>query len=325
MLSRRHVVGLAAIAAPSLLISRARASDWPAKPVKIVVPFTPGGSTDITARLVGNRLQEVWGQTVVVENKPGAGGNIAADMVAHSDADGYTIFIVGPGMATNPFLYPSLSYDPVKDFEPVTLLITQPNLMCVPNSSPARSVQEFIAFCNNNRGKVTYASSGNRTTLHLSGELFKRLARVEMIHIPYRGGAPAINDLIPGRVDVIFDNMPSILSHVQAGHLRALAVTTKERVSVVPEIPTLDESGVPGFDVFSWFGFFVPAKTPPEVIAKINADTNAALAYPSVKTRFEQLGAVPKGSTAAELAAFLKSETDKWGPVIRDDRIKVEN
>jgi tripartite-type tricarboxylate transporter receptor subunit TctC len=325
MLSRRHVVGLAAIAAPSLLISRARASDWPAKPVKIVVPFTPGGSTDITARLVGNRLQEVWGQTVVVENKPGAGGNIAADMVAHSDADGYTIFIVGPGMATNPFLYPSLSYDPVKDFEPVTLLITQPNLMCVPNSSPARSVQEFIAFCNNNRGKVTYASSGNRTTLHLSGELFKRLARVEMIHIPYRGGAPAINDLIPGRVDVIFDNMPSILSHVQAGHLRALAVTTKERVSVTPEIPTLDESGVPGFDVFSWFGFFVPAKTPPEVIAKINADTNAALAYPSVKTRFEQLGAVPKGSTAAELAAFLKSETDKWGPVIRDDRIKVEN
>ena len=325
MLNRRHFVGLAAIAAPSLLLSRARAADWPAKPVKIVVPFTPGGSTDITARLVGNRLQEVWGQTVVVENKPGAGGNIAADMVAHSDADGYTIFIVGPGMATNPFLYPSLSYDPVKDFDPVTLLITQPNLMCVPNSSPAKSVQEFIAFCNDNRGKVTYASSGNGTTLHLSGELFKRLAKVEMIHIPYRGGAPAINDLIPGRVDVIFDNMPSILSHVQAGHLRALAVTTKERVGITPEIPTLDESGVPGFDVFSWFGFFVPAKTPPEVIAKINADTNAALAHPPVKTRFEQLGAVPKGSTPEALAAFLKSETDKWGPVIRDARIKLEN
>ena len=325
MLNRRQFVGLAAIAAPSLLLSRARAADWPAKPVKIVVPFTPGGSTDITARLVGNRLQEVWGQTVVVENKPGAGGNIAADMVAHSDADGYTIFIVGPGMATNPFLYPSLSYDPVKDFDPVTLLITQPNLMCVPNSSPARSVQEFIAFCNDNRGKVTYASSGNGTTLHLSGELFKRLARVEMIHIPYRGGAPAINDLIPGRVDVSFDNMPSILSHVQAGHLRALAVTTKERVGITPEIPTLDESGVPGFDVFSWFGFFVPAKTPPEVIAKINADTNAALAHPPVRTRFEQLGAVPKGSTPAALAAFLKSETDKWGPVIRDARIKLEN
>jgi tripartite-type tricarboxylate transporter receptor subunit TctC len=325
MLTRRHLVGLAVVAAPAILTSRARGANWPAKPVRIVVPFTPGGSTDITARLVGNRLQEVWSQTVVVENKPGAGGNIAADLVAHSEADGYTIFIVGPGMATNPFLYPSLSYDPVNDFAPVTMVITQPNLMCVPNSSPATSVKEFIGYCNDNRGKVTFASSGNGTTLHLSGELFKRLAKVEMTHIPYRGGAPAINDLIPGRVDVIFDNMPSILSHVQVGHVRALAVTTKQRVAVVPDIPTLDEAGVPGFDVFSWFAFFVPAKTPPEVIAKINADTNAALVHPPVKTRFEQLGATPKGSTPAELAAFLKSETDKWGPVIRDARIRVEN
>ncbi|MBR0870125.1 tripartite tricarboxylate transporter substrate binding protein [Bradyrhizobium tropiciagri] len=325
MLNRRNFVGLAAMAAPAILTGRAWATGWPAKPVRIVVPFTPGGSTDITARLVGNRLQEVWGQTVVVENKPGAGGNIAADLVAHSDPDGYTVFIVGPGMATNPFLYPSLSYDPVNDFAPVTMLITQPNLMCVPNTSPAHSVKEFIAYCTGNRGKVTFASSGNGTTLHLSGELFKRLANVEMTHIPYRGGAPAINDLIPGRVDVIFDNMPSILSHVQAGHVRALAVTTKQRVGVVPDIPTLDEAGVPGFDVFSWFAFFVPAKTPPEVIAKIHDDTNAALVHPPVKTRFEQLGANPKGSTPTELAAFLKSETDKWGPVIRDARIKVEN
>src|SRR6202022_115476 len=251
MLNRRRFVGLAAIAAPSLLISRALAADWPAKPVRIVVPFTPGGSTDITARLVGNRLQEVWGQSVVIENKPGAGGNIAADMVAHSDADGYTIFIAGPGMATNQFLYPSLSYDPVGDFAPVTLLITQPNLMCVPNSSPAHSVQEFIAYCNANRGKVTYASSGNGTTLHLSGELFERLAKVEMTHIPYRGGAPAINDLIPGRVDVIFDNLPSILSHVRSGSLRGIAVTTKERVGIVPDVPAISET-VPGFDGGAW-------------------------------------------------------------------------
>jgi tripartite-type tricarboxylate transporter receptor subunit TctC len=326
MLNRRRFVSLAAaaIAAPSIVPSRAAGIDWPAKPVRIVVPFTPGGSTDITARLVGNRLQEVWGQTVVVENKPGAGGNIAADMVAHSDPDGLTIFIVGPGMATNQFLYPSLSYDPIGDFAPVTMLITQPNLMCVPNSSPAKSVKEFIAFCNENRGKVTYASSGNGTTLHLSGELFKRLANVEMTHIPYRGGAPAINDLIPGRVDVIFDNMPSILQHVKGGSLRGLAVTTKERVSVVPDIPTIAET-VPGFDVFSWFAFFVPARTPQDVIARINADTNAALAYAPVKSRFEELGANPKGSTPAELAAFLKSEIDKWSPVIRDAKIKVEN
>jgi tripartite-type tricarboxylate transporter receptor subunit TctC len=327
MLNRRDLFGLAAsvLAAPSVLSSRAQGADWPAKPVRVVVPFTPGGSTDITARLVSNRLQEVWGQSVVVENRPGAGGNIAAEAVAHSDPDGYTIFIVGPGLATNQFLYPQLSYDPVGDFAPVTLLITQPNLMCVPNFSPAKSVQEFIAYCNANPGKVTYASSGNGTTLHLSGELFKRLAKVEMIHIPYRGGAPAINDLIPGRVDVIFDNMPSILPHVKGGSLRGLAVTTKERVAVVPEIPTIAESGVPGFDVFSWFGFFVPAKTPEGVIAKINADTNAALVYPSVKSRFEELGADPKGSTQAELAAFLKSEIDKWGPVIREAKIRVEN
>lgn len=327
MLNRRHFAGLtaAAVAAPSILLSRALAADWPAKPVRIVVPFTPGGSTDLTARLVGNRLQEVWGQSVVIENKPGAGGNIAADMVAHADPDGYTIFIVGPGMATNKFLYPSLSYDPVGDFAPVTMLITQPNLMCVPNTSPAKSVQEFIAFCNDNRGKVTYASSGNGTTLHLSGELFKRLAKVEMTHIPYRGGAPAINDLIPGRVDVIFDNMPSILQHAKGGQLRALAVTTKARVSIVPEIPTIAESGVPGFDVFSWFGFFVPAKTPREVIAQINSDTNAALVHPPVKSRFEELGANPKGSTEAELAAFLQSEIAKWGPVIKEAKIRVEN
>jgi tripartite-type tricarboxylate transporter receptor subunit TctC len=327
MLNRRRFVGLAAaaVAAPSVLVSRALGADWPVRPVRVVVPFTPGGSTDITARLISNRLQEVWGQSVVVENKPGAGGNIAADMVAHSDPDGYTIFIVGPGLATNQFLYPSLSYDPVGDFAPVTRLIIQPNLMCVPNSSSAKSVQEFIAHCNANKGKVTYASSGNGTTLHLSGELFKRLAKVEMTHIPYRGGAPAINDLIPGRVDVIFDNMPSILSHAKAGTVRALAVTTRERVAVVPDIPTIAESGVPGFDVFSWFGFFVPAKTPQDIVARINADTNAALAYPSVKSRFEDLGATPKGSTPAELAAFLKSEIDKWGPVIREAQIKVEN
>ena len=327
MLNRRCFVGLtaSALAAPTLLSSRARAADWPVKPVRVVVPFAPGGSTDITARLVGNRLQEMWGQSVVVENRPGAGGNIAADNVAHSDPDGYTIFIVGPGQATNQFLYPSLSYDPVGDFAPVTLLITQPNLMCVPNSSPAKSVQEFIAYCNANKGKVTYASSGNGTTLHLSGELFKRLAKVEMTHIPYRGGAPAINDLIPGRVDVIFDNMPSILSHVKAGSVRGLAVTTKERVAVVPDIPTIAEQGVPGFDVMSWFGFFVPAKTPQDIVARINADTNAALAHPSVKTRLEELGATPKGSTPAELANFLKSEIDKWGPVIREAKIRVDN
>jgi tripartite-type tricarboxylate transporter receptor subunit TctC len=326
MLNRRRFVGLtaAAIAAPPILSSRAAGAEWPQKPVRIVVPFSPGGSTDITARLVGNRLQEVWGQTVVVENKPGAGGNIASDLVAHSEPDGYTVFIVGPGLATNQFLYPQLSYDPVGDFAAVTLLITQPNMMCVPNSKPAKSVKEFIDYCNDNKGKVTFASSGNGTTLHLSGELFKRLAKVEMTHIPYRGGALVLNDLIPGRVDVSFDNMPSIIGHAKSGAVRALAVTTKERVPLVPDIPTIAET-VPGFDVSSWFGFFLPAKTPPEIIAKLNADTNAALAHPPVKARFDDLGATPKGTTPEQLAAFLQSEIEKWGPVIKDAQIKVEN
>jgi tripartite-type tricarboxylate transporter receptor subunit TctC len=327
MLNRRRFVGLtaAAIAAPPILSARAAGADWPQRSVRIVVPFPPGGSTDITARLVGNRLQEVWGQSVVIENKPGAGGNIASDMVARSDPDGYTVFIVGPGLATNQFLYPQLSYDPIGDFAAVTLLITQPNMMCVPLSKPAKSVQEFIAYCHDNKGKVTFASSGNGTTLHLSGELFKRLAKVEMTHIPYRGGALAINDLLPGRVDVTFDNMPSIIGHVKAGAVRALAVTTKERVPVVPDIPTIAESGVPGFDVSSWFGFFLPVRTPSDIIAKLNADTNAALAHPSVKSRFDDLGATPKGTTPEQLAAFLKSEIEKWGPVIKEAKIRVEN
>ena len=325
MQSRRRFLGLAAaVAAPALLPWRARGAAFPAKPVRIVVPFTPGGSTDITARLVGKRLEEVWGQSVVIENKGGAGGNIGADIVAHSEADGYTIFIAGPGMATNRFLYAQLSYDPIGDFAPVTMLITQPNMMCVPNTSPAKTVAEFIDYCNANKGKVTFASSGVGTTLHLSGELFKRMANVDMRHVPYRGGAPAITDLIPGRVDVIFDNMPSIITHVRNGSVRSVAVTTKERVPVVPDVPTIGET-VPGYDVISWFGFFVPAKTPIEVIAKINADANDALVYPAVKSRFEELGAVPKGSTPAELAAFLQSETNKWGPVIRDAQIKLEN
>jgi tripartite-type tricarboxylate transporter receptor subunit TctC len=326
MPSRRRFLEIAAsaIATPVVLTSRALGAAWPAKPVHIVVPFTPGGSTDITARLVGNRLQDVWGQSVVIDNKPGAGGNIAADYVAHSEPDGSTVFIAGPGMATNKFLYAHLSYDPVADFAPVSMLITQPNLMCVPNSSPAKTVPEFIDYCLANKGKVTFASSGTGTTLHLSGELFKRMAKVEMTHIPYRGGAPAINDLIPGRVDTIFDNMPSIIQHVRNGNVRGLAVTTKDRVPVVPDVPTIGET-VPGFDVVSWFAFWLPAKTPPEVVAKLNADTNAALVHPPVKSRFEELGAVPKGSTSAELAVFLQSEVSKWGPVIQDAQIKVEN
>ncbi|ETR77151.1 MFS transporter [Afipia sp. P52-10] len=327
MLNRRHVIGLtaASLAAPSVLVSHAFGAAWPSKPVRVIVPFPPGGATDVTARLVGNRLQEVWGQGVVIENKPGAGGNIGAEAAARSDPDGYTLFIVGPGQATNKFLYPSLSYDPVADFAPVSLLILQPNIMCVPNSSPAKSVQEFIAHCKANPGKVSYASSGNGTSLHLGGELFKRLAKLEMTHVPYRGAAPALNDLIPGRVDVIFDNAPSILPHVQSNSVRALGATTAKRIPALPQLPTIAESGVPGFDVASWFALFVPVKTPKDIVAKLNADIRAALEHPSVKPRLLDLGAEPAGSTPEELAQHLKREMDKWGPVITEAKIRIEN
>ena len=327
MINRRRFISLtaASLAAPSIVSSSAFSATFPDKPVRIIVPFPAGGATDVTARIVGARLQEVWGQTVVIENKGGAGGNIAADAAAKADPDGSTLFIVGPGQATNKFLYASLSYDPVADFAPVSLLIKQPNIMCVPNSGTAKSVKEFIAFCNANKGKVTYASSGNGTTLHLSGELFKRLANVEMTHIPYRGAGPAMNDFIPGRVDAIFDNAPSILPHVKADSVRALAVTPSKRIPALPDLPTIAEAGVPGFDVTSWFAFFYQAKTPPEIIAKVNADTRAALEHPAVKNRLLELGAEPSGTTPEGLAAYLKAEIDKWGPVITDAKIRIDN
>lgn len=327
MLNRRRFVSLtaASLAAPSIVSSSAFAQTFPDRPVRIIVPFPAGGATDVTARIVGARLQEVWGQTVVIENKGGAGGNIAADAAAKADPDGTTLFIVGPGQATNKFLYASLSYDPVADFAPVSLLIKQPNIMCVPNTSTAKSVKEFIDYCNANKGKVSYASSGNGTTLHLSGELFKRLAKVEMTHVPYRGAGPAMNDFLPGRVDVIFDNAPSILPQVKSGSCRALAVTPSARIPAAPELPTIAEAGVPGFDVVSWFAFFYQAKVSKEIIAKVNADTRAALDHPSVKQRLTDLGAEPSGTTPEGLAAHLKAEMDKWGPVITEAKIKIDN
>ena len=326
MLTRRNLLSITAgaLAAPAV-VTQGFAQAWPNRTVRIIVPFAPAGATDITARLLANRLQEVWGQSVVVENKPGAGGNIGADLAAKSEPDGYTIFIVGPGQATNKFLYPSLTYDPVNDFQPVSLLLTQPNMMCVPNSSPAKSVKEFIDHCKANPDKVSYASSGNGTTLHLSGELFKKLAGVKMEHIPYRGSGPLMNDLIPGRVDVVFDNAPSISPHAKAGAVRALAVTTLKRIPIAPELPTIDESGVKGFDVFSWFAFFLPVKTPKDIAAKLNADTVAALKHEPVRKRLLELGAEPVGSTPDELAKHLQSEMAKWGPLIAEANIRIGN
>jgi tripartite-type tricarboxylate transporter receptor subunit TctC len=325
MITRRRLLATAAVAlVPHAVSAPARAQAWPGRFVRLVVPNPPGGGIDSVARIVANRLSEIWGQQVVIENKGGAGGNIALDMVAHAPPDGYSMIISSIGLAINRYLFPSLPYNPDADFAPVTLLCQYPNLMVVPNSSPAKSVQEFIAYAKANRGKVTFASSGAGTSTHLSGELFKRMSGIEMTHVPYRGATLALNDLIPGRIDMMFNTIGGLLPPVRNGQLRGLAVSTAERFPTAPEFPTVAESGLPGFDVPSWYAFFVPAKTPPDIVRRIHADTVAVLAEPAVKAKLELLGVVIVGSTPEMLAAQVKIETEKWGPIIKGAGIKGE-
>jgi tripartite-type tricarboxylate transporter receptor subunit TctC len=321
---RRRFIALggAALAAPALSHG-ARAENYPSRFVRLVVPFPPGGAVDNAARILAQRLSEMWGQQMVIENKGGAGGNIAAQAVLNSEADGYTVYICSIGHAINQFIYPNLGYDPVADFSPVTLMCIYPNIMAVPNSSAYRSVPEFIAAAKADPGKLTYASSGIGTSLHLCGELFKRLAGIDLTHIPYRGAGPALNDLLPGRVDAIFSNFPSTLPYVQNGQLRGLAVTTAQRQPEVPDLPAIGEF-VAGYDVSSWFALFVAARTPADIVAKQHRDAVTALQHPPVKARYAQLGAAVVGSAPAELAAHLKSEMDRWGPVIKAAGIKVD-
>jgi tripartite-type tricarboxylate transporter receptor subunit TctC len=324
LLDRRRFVGLSAAAGlSSALIGRAFAQSWPARFVRLVVPFPPGGGTDAIARIVSGKLSEIWGQQMVVENRGGAATNIGTEAVARAEPDGYTLLLCSLNMAVNRYLFPTLTYDPVGDFAPVALICDYPNVMAVPITSPARSVTDFIAYAKANRGKVSFASSGHGTSVHLSAELFKRLTGVEMLHVPYRGAGPALNDLLPGRVDVMFNNIGAVLPLIQSDRLRGLAVTTKKRTPAAPQMPTIAESGVPGFDVSSWYAIFAPAKTPPEIVRKINADIVAALADAATKERLEGLGVVVVGSTPAELAAHLKAEMDKWGPVIKEAGITM--
>ena len=330
MLTRRHLAGLLAASALAPAVTGRPAwsqapslQAWPNRFVRLVVPFPAGGGTDAVARILAERLSELWGQQMVIENKGGAGSNIGAEAVARSDPDGYTVLVGSLPLAVNRYLYPSLAYDPITDFAPVTLICLYPNLMVVPNSSPAKSVKEFIAHAKANSGKITFASSGTGTSTHLSGELFKRMTGIEMTHVPYRGVALALNDVIPGRVDVMFNTMAGVLQQVRAGQLRGLAVTTPERFPTAPEFPTVADT-VPGFDVSSWYALFVPAKTPIGIVRKLHADTVAVLAEPAVKTKLERVGVMVVGSTPEQLAAQLKSETELWGPVIKAAGIKPE-
>ena len=327
MITRRRAIELAALAAlAGGAGGRAAAQPvaaWPNRFVRMIVPLPPGGGTDAIARVVAGKLSDIWGQQVVVENRGGGATNIGTEAVVRSDPDGYTILITSMPLAVNRFLFPALSYDAVEDLAPVSLICEYPNIMAVPVTSPARSVTDFIAYAKANKGKVIFASSGHGTSVHLSGELFKRMAGIEMLHVPYRGAGPALNDLLPGRVDVMFNNIGAVLPLIRGDKLRGLAVTTAKRTPAAPELPPIAEAGVPGFDVSSWYAFFAPAKTAPEVIRKLHADTVAALSDAVTRERLEQLGVVVVGSTPAELATFLKAEMDKWAPVIKEAGISI--
>ena len=321
MLARRRFLACAAALAAPACVPAARAQTWPSRFVRLVVPFPPGGTVDAGARIIAARLSEMWGQQMVIENRAGIGGNIAAQAVLQAEPDGYTVYITSIGHAIAQFVTAQIMFDPVKDFTPVSLLAVYPNIMAIPNSSPSHTLPEFIARAKADPGKVTYCSSGVGTSLHLAGELFKKMAGVNLTHIPYRGAGPALNDLIPGRVDAIFANFPSTMPLVRSGQLRGLAVTTAKRQPEVPDLPAIAEF-VPGYDVSSWIAFFVAAKVPPEIVAKLHDDTVVALNHPAVKERYAQLGATVVGSTPAELAVFLQSEIDRWGPIIKAAGIK---
>jgi tripartite-type tricarboxylate transporter receptor subunit TctC len=323
-LDRRRFLALTAGAALAARPRAASAQAWPSRFVRLVVPYAPGGPTDAVARVVADPLARAWGQQVVIENKGGGGTNIGAEAVARADPDGYTLLVGSSAMAMNRALYRTLSYDAVADFAPVTLMVSFAFFMCVPNSSPAKSVKEFIAYAKEKGGKLTYATPGVGTPPHLAGELFKRMAGIELLHVPYRGGGPAYNDLIPGRIDLQFASGVA-LDLIKSGQLRGLAVSSAKRNPAAPEIPTVDEAGVPGFEVSSFFGLFLPVRTPADIVKKINTDTVTALADPAIKGRLEQLGYAVGGSSAEELARHLRSEIDKWGPIIKAAGIRIDS
>jgi tripartite-type tricarboxylate transporter receptor subunit TctC len=296
--------------------------DWPNRVVRLIVPFAAGGPTDIVARVVTEQLSKIWGQQVVIENRGGAGANTGNEMVARSDPDGYTALFATPSLAVNRSLYRLLSYDPIADFAAVSLVSRFSLFMFVPNSLPTRSVMEFVAYAKAHPGKLALASPGTGSTPHLAGELLKQMAGIEMTHVPYRGASPALNDLIPGRVDCYFGS-GALLENMRSGQLRGLAVTGAKRDPVAPELPTMSEAGIPGYEVSSWHGLFVPAKTPAKIVRKISVDTIAALADPAVKSKLEQAGYMVVGSSSDELQTLLKSEIDKWSAVINTIGIKI--
>lgn len=300
----------------------ALAQEWPAKPIKWVVPFPPGGAMDAIARALGDKASKSLGQPFVIENKPGAGGNIGSEYVAKSPPDGYTLIITSIGMATNKFLYPKLNYDPVHDFAPVSLLAVVPNVLVTNASQPqVNSISDVIAAAKAAPGKLTYASAGNGTSIHLAGEVFAAMAQVDMQHIPYKGSGPAVSDLLGGQVNYMFDSITSAAPHIKSGKLRALGITTTKRSSALPGVPSIAEAGLPGYDVSPWFAVFMPAGTPKPIVSKMYAALLDAMKQPDIKAKFDLIGAESVGSTPEDLAKHLQREIASWGQLIKVRRI----
>jgi tripartite-type tricarboxylate transporter receptor subunit TctC len=318
-----RVFALCLAAATLAVASNAAALDYPTRPVRWIVGYPAGGTTDIVARIIGQWLSERLGQQFIVENKPGAGNNIATAEVVRAAPDGYTALLVNPANAINATLYQRLSFNFIKDIAPVAGLMRVPNVMEVNPSVPANTVAEFITYAKANPGKINWASSGNGTSVHLSGELFKIMTGVELTHVPYRGSAPALTDMISGTVQVMFDNMPSSLPHIQAGKLRALGVTTAQRSDALPNVPTVADT-VPGYEASAFFGMGVPPGTPPEIIDKLNKEINAALADPRIKARLAELGGMLIPGSSQDFGKVVAEETEKWAKVIKTGGVALE-
>jgi tripartite-type tricarboxylate transporter receptor subunit TctC len=316
--TRRAALGAIAAAAAVTALPAAAQGNYPNTPITIVVPFAAGGTTDILARVVGQALGTELGQPVVVDNRAGAGGNIGAQFAAKAPADGYTLFMGTVGThAINQSLYKKLPFDPIKDFAPLTRVAMVPNLLVANPGKPYKNVKELIAYAKANPGKVNFGSSGSGSSIHLSGELFNSLAKVQMVHVPYKGSAPAVTDLLGGQIDVMFDNMPSAIQHVRAGKLRPLAVTTAKRSPELPDVPTVAEAGVPGYEATSWFGMFAPAGTPAPVVTKLNLALAKVLSDADVKKKLAEQGAEPYAEKPEQFAEFIRKETAKWSQVVK--------
>jgi len=322
----RGVAATLFIAAATLVAPQvASAQAYPTKPVRMVVPFPPGGSLDIAGRLIAQKLSEAWGQSVVVENKPGAGGNIGADLVAKSPADGYTILLGALSThAVNPSLYKTMPYDAAKDFAPITLIAVTPNVLVVNASSPVNNVKEFIAYAKANPGKLAFGSGSSGSAGHLAGELFKVETGTDAVHVPFKGGAPATQALLAGDTQFMFDNLANAMAQVKAGKLKALAVTTAKRSPLVPDLPTMAEAGLPGFDISTWYGFFAPAGTPPAIVAKWNADVTKILNSPDVRAKFVADGAEPSPNTPEQFAQMIAAELAKYAKLVKASGAKVD-